>query len=38
MDTENRIEIFQDKESGITLEVKLDGETVWLDQFMHLVN
>ena len=33
MDTENQIEIFQDIESGITLEVKLDGETVWLDQY-----
>jgi prophage maintenance system killer protein len=33
MKTKNQIEIFQDKESGITLEVKLDGETVWLDQY-----
>ena len=33
MNIKNHIEIFQDKESGITLEVKLDGETVWLDQY-----
>ena len=33
METQNYIEIFQDEESGITLDVKLDGETVWLDQY-----
>lgn len=33
MKTKNQIEIFQDKELGITLDVKLDGETLWLDQY-----
>lgn len=33
METKAYIEIFQDNESGITLEVKLDGETLWLDQY-----
>ena len=33
METQNYIEIFQDKELGITLDVKLDGETLWLDQY-----
>lgn len=33
MNKENQIEIYQDKESGITIDVKLEGETVWLDQY-----
>ncbi|GAA3627892.1 virulence protein RhuM/Fic/DOC family protein [Flavivirga jejuensis] len=33
MEIKNKIEIYQDKESGITVDVKLDGETVWLDQY-----
>ena len=28
-----QIVIYQDNQSGITLDVKLDGETVWLDQY-----
>lgn len=33
MGIKNKIEIYRDKESGITVDVKLDGETVWLDQY-----
>ena len=33
MKEQNQIEIYKDKETGITLNVKLDGETVWLDQY-----
>ncbi len=33
MNKENQIEIYQDKESGITVKAKLDGETLWLDQY-----
>jgi hypothetical protein len=33
MRKQNQIEIYQDKETGITVDVKLDGETVWLDQY-----
>ena len=33
MEILNKIEIYQDKESGITVNVKLEGETVWLDQY-----
>ncbi len=33
MKEQNQIEIYQDKETGITVDVKLDGETVWLDQY-----
>ncbi len=33
MNKENQIEIYQDKETGITVDVKLEGETVWLDQY-----
>ncbi len=33
MNKKNQIEIYQDKESGVTIDVKLDGETVWLDQY-----
>lgn len=29
----SQIVIYQDKETGITIDVKLDGETVWLDQY-----
>ena len=29
----SQIVIYQDKQSGITIDVKLDGETVWLDQY-----
>ena len=32
MEEKNLIEIYQDKESGISINVKLEGETVWLDQ------
>ncbi|WP_273276210.1 RhuM family protein [Maribacter polysiphoniae] len=30
---ENQIVIYHDKDSGVTIDVKLDGETVWLDQY-----
>src|SRR5690606_7370983 len=30
---DSQIIIYQDKDSGITIDVKLDGETVWLDQY-----
>ena len=33
MNKDNQIVIYQDEESGITIDVKLDGETVWLDQY-----
>ena len=33
MNRDSQIVIYQDKESGITIDVKLDGETVWLDQY-----
>ena len=33
MSAESQIEIYQDNESGITIDVKLDGGTVWLDQY-----
>ena len=33
MNKESQIVIYQDKESGITIDVKLEGETVWLDQY-----
>ena len=33
MNNENQIEIYQDKESGITIKVQLDGEKLWLDQY-----
>ena len=29
----SQIVIYQDRETGITIDVKLDGETVWLDQY-----
>lgn len=32
METENQIEIYQNKESGVSLEVKFEGDTVWLSQ------
>ena len=32
MKTDNQIEIYQNKESGVSLEVKFDGNTVWLSQ------
>ena len=33
MKEQNQIVIFQDKETGVTIDVKLEGETVWLDQY-----
>ena len=33
MNKESQIVIYQDKDSGITIDVKLEGETVWLDQY-----
>lgn len=33
MSKDNQIIIYQDKESGISVDVKLDGETIWLDQY-----
>ncbi|MBO3098333.1 virulence protein RhuM/Fic/DOC family protein [Gelidibacter pelagius] len=33
MEVNNKIEIYQDEETGITIDVQLDGETVWLDQY-----
>lgn len=33
MNRESQIAIYQDKESGITIDVKLDGDTIWLDQY-----
>jgi len=33
MKDNTKIEIYQDKEFGIMLKVKLDGETLWLDQY-----
>ncbi|WP_417430232.1 RhuM family protein [Halpernia sp.] len=32
MEVENQIEIYQNKESGVSLEVKFEGDTVWLSQ------
>jgi len=32
METENLIEIYQNQESGVSLEVKFEGDTVWLSQ------
>lgn len=32
MKTVNQIEIYQNKESGVSLEVKFEGDTVWLSQ------
>lgn len=32
MEIENQIEIYQNKESGVSLEVKFEGDTVWLSQ------
>lgn len=33
MNKEHQIEIYQDKASGITIDVKLEGETLWLNQY-----
>lgn len=33
MNKDSQIVIYQDKESGITVDVKLEGETIWLDQY-----
>lgn len=33
MNKNSQVEIYQDKELGITIDVKLEGETVWLDQY-----
>src|SRR5690606_34035975 len=33
MNKDSQIIIYQDKDSGIIIDVKLDGETVWLDQY-----
>ncbi len=33
MEQKNQIEIYLDKDSGVTIDVKLEGETVWLDQY-----
>jgi prophage maintenance system killer protein len=33
MNKNSQIVIYQDKDSGITIDVKLEGETVWLDQY-----
>ncbi len=33
MSKDNQIVIYQDKDSGITVDVKLEGETIWLDQY-----
>tara|TARA_R110002074_G_scaffold364036_1_gene537426 strand:- start:43 stop:1032 length:990 start_codon:yes stop_codon:yes gene_type:complete len=33
MKINSQIVIYQDKESGITIDVKLEGDTVWLDQY-----
>lgn len=33
MNKESQIVIYQDKESSITIDVKLEGEAVWLDQY-----
>jgi len=33
MKQQDQIEIYQDKESGITIKVKLEGESLWLDQY-----
>ncbi|WP_055448529.1 hypothetical protein [Lacinutrix mariniflava] len=33
MSNKDQIAIFQDKDSGITIDVKLEGDTIWLDQY-----
>lgn len=33
MNNNSQIVIYQDNETGITIDVKLDGETIWLDQY-----
>ncbi|MBU2973273.1 virulence protein RhuM/Fic/DOC family protein [Zobellia sp. B3R18] len=33
MSKDSQIVIYQDKDSGITIDVKLEGETIWLDQY-----
>jgi len=33
MNKDSQIVIYQDKDSGVTIDVKLEGETVWLDQY-----
>lgn len=33
MNKQKQIEIYRDKESGVTVNVKLDGESLWLDQY-----
>jgi prophage maintenance system killer protein len=33
MNAQNQIVIYHDQDSGITIDVKLEGETVWLDQY-----
>ena len=33
MSNKDQIVIFQDKDSGITIDVKLEGDTIWLDQY-----
>jgi prophage maintenance system killer protein len=33
MSAQNQIVIYHDKDSGVTIDVKLEGETIWLDQY-----
>ena len=33
MSEQNQIIIYRDKESGITIDVKLENKTIWLDQY-----
>ncbi|GLB51344.1 death-on-curing protein [Neptunitalea chrysea] len=33
MSKNSQIVIYQDKDSGITIDVRLEGETIWLDQY-----
>lgn len=33
MTEQNQIVIYEDKESGIAIDVRLEGETIWLDQY-----
>jgi hypothetical protein len=33
MTKDNQIVIYEDKDTGITLDVRLEGETIWLDQY-----
>ena len=33
MSKDSQIVIYQDKDSGVTIDVKLEGETIWLDQY-----